>query len=222
MRQKILKIYIEKKEMETIKSCDSCEISYIKRSDELPVKNGDFVIFTDGESEFIRQLLKISDNKILYTSLWTPHNSQQYSLVIVMTLLYQCIMNLRYSEIIHKEFYLDMQFFSLEQVENELEMIRISLLLLENKIGITEYIKELEFYSEIADNYWFESAVLILKKYIWNYTLSEKQTKIAERIKAAVFEMQDCLKDSNKWDKISKIAYKIHNEPDGIMDKQLK
>lgn len=222
MRQKILKIYIEKKEMETIKSCDSCEISYVKRSDELPVKNGDFVIFTDGESEFIRQLLKIYNNKILYASLWTPDNSRQYSLVIVITLLYQCIMNLRYSEIIHKESYLDMQFFSLEQVENELEMIRISLLLLENKIGIAEYIKELKFYSEIADNYWFESAILILKKYIWDYTLNEKQIEIAERMKSAVFEMKNCLKNSNKWDKISRIAYKIHNEPGEFMDKRLQ
>lgn len=38
MRQEIFTIYVEKKEMETIKSCDYCEISYIKRSDELPVK----------------------------------------------------------------------------------------------------------------------------------------------------------------------------------------
>ncbi|MDE7307586.1 MAG: hypothetical protein K2N61_02835 [Lachnospiraceae bacterium] len=220
MRQEILKIYVDKKEMETIKSCDYCEISYIKRSDELPVKKGDFVVFTDGESEFIRQLLKISDKKILYTSLWTPAGgSQQHSLVIVMTLLYQSIINLRYSEIIHKEFYLDTQFFSLEQVENELEMIRISMLLLEKKIGITEYIKELEFYSEIAEDCRCESAALILKQSMWNCTLSKEQTKAVNRIKAAMYEMEACLKNPKEWGKISRIAYRIHNEPDEIMGK---
>lgn len=217
MRQKILKIYIEKKEMEVVKSYGCRKIPYMKKSDELPVAQCDFVIFTDGEKEFLRNIWEISDKEIEYTSLWMPKGkSQDFTLIVVVTLIYESIMHLRHGTAVRKKFLSKVKF-PLEMVENELEMIHINLLLLEEKINIADYRKKLRDCSQKIENYPFESAVLILKEYIWYYVPNEERTKAIEKIKAAVCKMEACLTDSRRWEEISKIAYGIHNEAGKIL-----
>ena len=217
MRQKILKIYIEKKEMEIVKSYGCRKIPYMKKSDELPATQCDFIIFTDGEKEFLRNIWNISDKEIEYTTLWTPKGeSQDFSLIVVITLLYESIMHLRHGAAVRKKF-LSKEKFPLEMVKNELEMIHINLLLLEEKINIADYRKKLKDCSQRIENYPFESAVIILQEYTWQYILDEERTKIIQKIKVAVCEMESCLKDSKRWEEISKIAYGIHNEAGKIL-----
>lgn len=216
MRKKILKIYITKEEMKIVKSYGCHKISYMKKSDEMPVKQCDFVIFTDEESEFLRNIWEISDKELEYTSLCPPNNkSQNFSLTVVVTLLYESIMHLRHGAAVRKRLLSKIKF-PLEMVENELEMIRISVLLLEEKIGIEDYQKKLESCSQRLEDYSFESAVLILQKYGWNYIPDEKRIKAIEKIKAAACEMEACLRNSKRWEEIHKIAYKIHNEPEEL------
>ena len=217
MREKILKIYITKEEMKIVKLYGCHKISYMKKSDEMPVKQCDFVIFTDEESEFLRNIWEVSDKEIEYTSLWPPKGgSQDFSLIVVITLLYESIMHLRHGAAVRKRL-LSKKGFPLEKVENELEMIRISLLLLEEKINIADYRKKLKDCSQKIEDYAFESAVIILQEYIWNYTPSEERIKAIEKIKAAVCEIETCLKDSKQWEKISRIAYRIHNDAGKII-----
>jgi len=219
MRQKILKIYIEKKEMQTVKHFGCRKIPYIKKSDELPVKQCDFIIFTDEESEFLRNIWELSDREVEYTSLLPiKDGGRDFSLLVVTGLLYESIMHLRHRAAVRKTF-LSKTKFPLKMVENEIEMIRSTLLLLEGKIDIADYRKKLEGYSQKADSYSFESADIILQEYGWNYTLNEKGFKPIEKIKAAVCEMEACVKDSKQWEKINRIAYSIHNEAGEIIKK---
>lgn len=218
MRDKILKIYVTEENLEIARKYGCKEISFYKKSDNLDIKKYDFVIFSDEQgNEVLRNLWEIKENHIHYTTGWMG-NSDNFPCIVIIANLYESIMHLRLETYVEQKFF--RKSLAVDMVKRELDIIKLCIQLLEGTIDITSYRKELHFLAAQLENYPFESSAAILKQYPLIYENTPESRNAINKIKTAIEEIQECLNNPKKWEQISRIAYRIHNEPTAILNPQ--
>lgn len=218
MRNEILKIYVNQENFKIAKECGCKEITFYKRSDNLDVKKCDFVIFSDEQgNEVLRNLWEIKEDCIHYTTGWMGH-SDNFPLIVIITNLYESIMHLRHET--HTEKKLFTKTFAIDMIKKEVAITKLCVQLLEGNIDTASYIKKLYFLTSQLEDYPLESSCAILKEYSLMYKATLKSERAIDKIHTAIDEMEECLANPKNQDNISRIAYRIHNEPTTILESQ--
>lgn len=205
MRDRLLKFHVDTKTYESVQASGCDKVHFISKSDDLPIKKMDFIVFTDNKgNEQLRNFWELSGNTIHYTSDML-NGCKDFTLAVVLTNLYECIMQLRHGTYTEKK-----------QIHHEVQLITLCLELLDEHISITQFIEELCYLTAEDENYWFKSSAVILKQYAWCIKPNEQVQKSIEKIRLAVSEINGCLNNKKDWHNIHRLAYSVHNEPAAI------
>lgn len=69
MRDRLLKFHVDTKTYESVQASGCDKVHFISKSDDLPIKKMDFIVFTDNKgNEQLRNFWELSGNTIHYTS----------------------------------------------------------------------------------------------------------------------------------------------------------
>lgn len=211
----MLKIYVSPEYYETVKECSSRNIPFIRLSDSQPVKQMDFVVFTDFQgNETMRNMLEINGNKVFYTDCLNTSHTGEFPLTAVLTNLYQSILHIRHGAYTDHKIFLNK--FPIDMVRHELCIIRLCTDLLGEMIDIKQFTAQLETLTLEDENYCFVSTKAIMEQYLWEYKQNELSKKALNQIRQGIAEMEQCLENKKEWRNIWRIAYGIHNAPASI------
>jgi hypothetical protein len=173
----------------------------------------DFIIINNKNgNELIRNFMRSGENLLEYTSCFDGDNCNDIALTVIMTLLYQSIMWIRYGTYIEKKLFSHKDF-PAQRLKREINLIESILKLCEEKMSMEKFMTILNQYENNTDDFFYNSAYDILEKYIWRFELTEIRKEKIGLIKSSLDEIIDLLEDKSKWKEIYKVGYKIHNEP---------
>ncbi|MDE7324781.1 MAG: hypothetical protein K2N63_00625 [Lachnospiraceae bacterium] len=234
MRDSLLKIYVDRANFEISNTYGGGEITYLAKSDDLMITPFDFIVIVDtskiqgegsensGISEIknesgqvLRNCYKICENLLSYTSILVSGTRNPIALYVVAANLYEGIQHIRHgAPIKHIRFW---DKFPFDMVKAELIRIKLCISLLEGKMDVKGYQKEMEEWSELVDGYFLESTNAILTEYPWEFRGGLVKRAALDAIKSAVADMEKCMQGGMGLEEIGRLAYKVHNEPQKIL-----
>ena len=213
----------------------SREITYLSKSDNFKITPFDFIVLVDvskrrsrksqedsadsnaenTSEQILRNCCTISENSISYTSILPSYTRQDIALHAVAANLYESIQHIRLG--VPAKSIRFGQKFPFDMVEGELKIIELGICLLEEKIDVSMFQREMEELSKLTSNYFLESTNAILAEYPWSFKGSEVSKTALNNIKSAVKDIKSIIKSKVGLEQIWKLAYNIHNEPEKIL-----
>lgn len=215
MRDRLLKISVDSKHYEVVHTSFCGIVEFMSMSDHETIRQGDFIVFTDGNrNESLRNMWEVADTHVHFTSVMNI--SENFSLIVVLTNLYESIMHLRHGAFTEKKFFVNN--FPIEMVEREVCIIQLCTDLLEGTIYVNQFIDELEVLTENDTEYCLEASAAIMKMYPWHCALNEYGREAIGKLRRTTAQIRSCMCNKREWRNIWKLAYSIHNEPSAIYE----
>lgn len=215
--KRLIKVLVSDDIFKQVVLCHNTHVPYKQLSQETEIKIYDFIIFqNECKEEIIRNYLKKEKKEIFYTSCFSAMTVNKIADSALMTILYESIMWLRGNTYIDKKI-IEKQKFSIQQIELEIKLIKEIVRLCMGEIKMEEFLITLSDYAEQKENFLFFSAFDLFYEYGLNFKLTEQKKESLTKIFNAVCEIQNKLKRKKEWKEIWMFSYKIHNEPEFLL-----